>query len=105
MTKCPECGFPLKGVLVKVRGAKSRASSRQCPKCGYFEFEQASSLKVLEELRETPLKIEQKIVKLSGQRLGIYLNRHVVRSLNLRKGEYVSVSVPDRKHILIELEG
>ena|SRR3989338_8503777 len=103
--KCPQCGAGLKSVQVKVAGAKSKVSSSQCPKCGYFEFEPASSRKVLEELRESPLKIEQKIVKLSGQRLGIYLNRHVVKSLNLRKGEYVFVSVPDRKHILIELEG
>ncbi len=55
--KCPQCGAGLKSVQVKVAGAKSRASSLQCPKCGYFEFEQASSLKVLEELRETPLNL------------------------------------------------
>ena len=59
--------------------------------------------KIIEELRETPLKIKQKIVKLSGERLGIYLNSHIVRSLQLKKGEEILVSVPDKRHILLEL--
>ncbi len=102
--KCPQCGAGLKKVPVKVHGAESKALSHQCPECDYFEFEPLSSEKVIEELRESPLKIRQKIVKLSGKRLGIYLNQHVVRSLGLKKGEHVSVSVPDKKHIVIELE-
>jgi len=69
----------------------------------YFEFEPLSSQKVVQELRETPLKIKQKIVKLSQERLGIYFNSHVVRSLNLKKGEELYISVPDKKHILLEL--
>ncbi len=103
--KCPECGGKLNKVPVKVQGAKNKALSYQCQDCDYFKFESKSSGKVLTELRESPLKIRQKIVKLSGERLGIYLNQHVVRSLHLKKGEYVFVSVPDEKHILIELEG
>lgn len=44
------------------------------------------------------------MVKLSAERLGIYFNSHIIRSLGIKKGEDVYVSVPDKKHILIELE-
>lgn len=101
--KCPNCNATLKKVSVRVHGAKSKATSYQCSKCNYFEFDPLSSKKVVEELRESPLKIKQKIVKLSQDRLGIYFNNHVVRSLNLKKGEEISISVPDSKHILLEL--
>jgi hypothetical protein len=94
----------MKKVAVKVAGAKSRAVSHQCGSCDYFEFEQDSSQKVLEELRNTPLKIRQRIVKLSQDRLGMYFNRHVVESLGLEKGSEISVSVPDKRHIVIELD-
>ncbi len=100
---CPRCNSNLKKVEVKVHGATSKAVSYQCPTCDYFEFEPLSSQKVVQELRETPLKIKQKIVKLSQERLGIYFNSHVVRSLNLKKGEELYISVPDKKHILLEL--
>ena len=101
--KCKRCGSRLREVKVSVHGAKSKAVSYQCPDCDYFVFEPQSSRKVVEELRETPLKIKQKIVKLSSERLGIYLNSHVVRSLNIKKGEDIYVSVPDKKHIILEL--
>lgn len=86
-----------------MHGAENKAISYQCPNCDYFEFEPLSSTRVIEELRETPLKIKQKIVKLSQDRLGIYLNNHVVRSLSLKKGEDLYVSVPDKKHIVLEI--
>jgi|SRR3989339_462182 len=101
--KCPKCKANLRKVEVKVAGAKSKAVSYQCPDCDYFEFEPVSSKRVVEELRETPLKIKQKIVKLSQDRLGMYINRDVARSLNLKGGEEVLVSVPDKKHILVNL--
>ena len=101
--RCQNCNANLREVKVNVHGAKSKALSYQCTKCDYFEFEPMSSKKVVEELRETPLKIKQKIVKLSQDRLGIYLNSHVVRSLNLKKGEEVYVSVPGKKRIVVEL--
>ena len=69
--KCPKCNSVLRKVEVKVQGAKSKAISYQCPDCDYFEFEPKSSEKVVQELRETPLKIKQKIVKLSQDRLGM----------------------------------
>ena len=100
---CPKCNSALRKVKVMVHGAKSKAVSYQCPNCDYFEFEQDSSKKVLAELRESPLKIKQAIIKLSQDRLGIYFNSHIVRSLQLKKGESVYVSVPDEKHILLEL--
>ncbi|MBR9701297.1 zf-TFIIB domain-containing protein [Candidatus Pacearchaeota archaeon] len=101
--KCPKCESNLKKVEVGVYGAKQKAISYQCPKCDYFEFESKSSKKVVEELRETPLKIKQKIVKLSQDRLGMYFNNHIVRSLNLKKGENIYASVPDKNHIILEI--
>ena len=103
MKLCPNCKTKLKKILVKVAGAKTKAVSYQCSKCKYFEFEPESSKKVITELRETPLKIKQKIVKLSQDRLGIYFNNNVVRSLDLKKGEEIYLSVPDKKHIVIEV--
>lgn len=101
---CPKCGSELKEVEVSVHGASQKAISYQCPKCEYFEFEPVSSQKVLTELREGPLKIRQRIVKLSGDRLGIYFNNNVVDSLHLKKGEEIFLSVPDKKHIVLEVK-
>jgi len=101
--KCPKCSSELKKVEVKVHGARSKAISYQCPSCDYFEFEPVSSEKVVQELRETPLKIKQKIIKLSKDRLGMYINRDVARSLNLKGGEEVYVSMPDKKHLVINV--
>jgi len=102
--KCPECDSNLRKVDVKIWGAENKAISYQCPKCDYFEFEPISSQKVIEELRETPLKIKQKIIKISQDRLGVYFNNNLIRSLDLKKGEEVYVSVPDKKHIILELK-
>ena len=101
--KCPKCESNLKKVEVSVAGAKSKAVSYQCPDCDYFEFEPMSSKKVVQEIRDTPLKIKQKIVKLSQDRLGMYINRDVARSLNLKGGEEVYVSVPDKKHLVVNI--
>jgi len=101
--RCPKCNTTLRKTAVSVQGATNKAISYQCPKCDYFEFEPESSKKVVEELREAPLKIKQRIVKLSQDRLGMYFNNHIVRSLDLKKGEEVYVSVPDKKHIVLEL--
>lgn len=101
---CPKCYAELKEIEVKVYGAKNKALSYQCTACDYFEFDPKSSKQVVEELIQTPLKIKQKVVKLSGERLGIYFNNNVVRSLNIQKGCNIYVSVPDEKHIVLELE-
>ena len=93
--KCLECGKELKRIAVSVDGAKKKAISYQCQSCDYFTFDQKSAREVVDELRETPLKIKQKVVKLSKDRLGMYLNSNIVRSLNIKKGEEVYVSVPD----------
>ncbi|MBI2671942.1 zf-TFIIB domain-containing protein [Candidatus Woesearchaeota archaeon] len=101
--KCPKCGNQLKKVEIVVHGATQKVVSYQCANCDYFEFEPVSSKKVLDELRSGPLKIRQKIVKLSGERLGIYFNSNVVSSLDLKKGEEILLSVPDKKHIVLEI--
>ena len=102
--KCLKCNSDLRKVNVKVQGADNRAISYQCPKCDYFEFEPIYSQMVIEELRETPLKIKQKIVKISQDRLGIYFNNNIIRSLNLKKGKEGYVSIPDKNHIILELK-
>ena len=104
MKTCPNCKSKLKKVYVNVAGAKNKVLSYQCAKCDYFEFEQESSRKIVEELRDTTLKMRQKIVKLSQDRLGMYINKDVARSLNLKGGEEISISLPDKNHILIEIE-
>ncbi len=50
----------------------------------------------------SPLTIKHTIVKVSKDRLGMYFNANIVRSLGLKKGEVLYISVPDRKHIVIE---
>lgn len=102
--ECPNCKSKLREVKISIHGAESKAISYQCPKCDYFEVEQKSAIKLVDELRETHLKIKQKIVKLSQDRLGLYFNRDVIRSLSLKNGEDIYVSVPDKKHIVLELK-
>jgi len=101
--KCPKCDSKLKTINVKVAGAQNKVKSYQCSKCDYFEFEADSSKRIIEELNQVPLKIKQKIIKLSKDRLGIYFNKNIIRCLELKNGEDIYLSVPDRKHIILEL--
>src|SRR3989339_231410 len=101
--KCPKCNAQMKEVEVKIQDADSPVNSYQCGKCGYFDFEDKSITKAIDEIKakESTLKIKQKIIKLSHDRLGMYINRDVARSLNLKGGEEVYVSVPDKKHLVV----
>ena len=103
--RCPKCNSNVRKVEVSVEGAEHKAISYQCTKCDYFEFEEKSAAKVVKELkaRETPLRIKQKIIKLSQDRLGMYFNKNIVESLDLRAGEEVQVSVPDKDHIILKI--
>ncbi len=103
--RCPKCSSSLRKVEVGVEGAELKAISYQCTKCDYFEFEKKSAANVIKELKskETPLRIKQKIIKLSQGRLGLYLNKNVVESLELKSGEEVYVSVPDKDHIILKI--
>lgn len=102
--KCPKCNSNLRKVMVRIEGAKTRIGSNQCPKCEYFNFDKKNQDKILEELRQEHLKIKQKVIKLSSNRLGIYFNKHIINSLNIKAGEEISVTVPDKKHILLTLK-
>jgi len=103
--KCPKCDSKMKEVKVKIQDAKSPVTSYQCGKCNYFDFEEKSINRAIGEIKakEVPLKIKQKIIKLSHDRLGMYINRDVARSLNLKGGEEVYVSVPDKKHLVVDI--
>lgn len=105
-SKCPECNSQMKKISVGVDGARKKAISYQCKKCGYFEFEPESSAKVVKELKEkSPLRMKQKIIKLSKDRLGLYFSKDVVESLSLKSGETVYISVPDKNHVLLSIPG
>jgi len=95
----------MKEVEVKIQDADSPVNSYQCGKCGYFDFEDKSITKAIDEIKakESTLKIKQKIIKLSHDRLGMYINRDVARSLNLKGGEEVYVSVPDKNHLVVNV--
>lgn len=103
--RCPKCDSEFKKIKVKIEDADSPVTSYQCGKCGYFDFEDKSINKAINEIKakEAPLKIKQKIIKLSHDRLGMYINRDVARSLNLKGGEEVYVSVPDKKHLVVDI--
>ena len=103
--KCSKCDVKMREVKVKIQDANSPVISYQCGECGYFDFEEKSINKAINEIKakEATLKIKQKIIKLSHDRLGMYINRDVARSLNLKGGEEVYVSVPDKKHLVIDV--
>ena len=104
--KCPNCSSIMKEIKVKIQDADSLVNSYQCGKCGYFDFEDTSINKAINEikLKETTLKIKQKVIKLSKDRIGMYFNRDVARSVDLKAGKEIYVSVPDKKHIVLKLE-
>jgi len=103
--ECPKCNSKMKKVKVKIQDADSPVTSYQCAECGYFDFENKSINKAIDEIKakEAHLTIKQKVIKLSHDRLGLYFNRDIARSLNLRAGEDVYVSVPDKNHMLIKV--
>ncbi len=102
---CPKCNSTLKKVKVDIEDAKTKAISYQCPNCDYFTFDPHSAVDIVREIKEkeAPLKLKQKLIKLSKDRLGLYLNKDIIRSLNLKSGEEVLISVPDKKRIVIKL--
>ena len=104
-TNCPKCGNKMKKIPVRIEDANSPVVSYQCGKCGYFDFEKKSIKNAIAEIKtkETALTIKQKVIKLSQSRLGMYLNRDVARSLNLKGGEDIYISVPDKKHIVVNI--
>ena len=106
MKECPKCNHNMKSIKVEVEDAKNKVDSYQCPDCGYFEFEKDSSKKVVDELRkkESALNIKQKIIKLSKDRLGIYINSDIARCLDLKSGQEVYTSVPDKKTMVLTVK-
>jgi hypothetical protein len=103
--KCPKCNSELKKVEVEIEDAKTPVISYQCSKCDYYNFEPESTMKIINEIKEkeTPLKIKQKIIKLSQDRLGMYFSKDVIDCLNLKSGEDVLVSVPSDKRIVLDI--
>lgn len=102
---CPKCNSKLNKVEVDVEDAKTKAVSYQCTNCDYVTFEPKSAIEVIREIKEkeSPLKIKQKIIKLSKDRLGFYFNQDIIRSLNLKGGEEIYISIPDKKRIVLRI--
>ena len=105
LQNCPNCKSKLNKVQVEIEDAETKAISYQCPNCDFFTFEPETTLKIIKEIKakESPLKIKQKIIKLSKDRLGIYFNRDIIKSLNLKSGEEILVSVPNKKKVILEI--
>ena len=103
--KCPKCNSELKKVEVDIEDAKTPVVSYQCSKCDYYSFEPQSTMKIINELKEkeTPLKIKQRIIKLSQDRLGMYFSKDVIESLNLQSGKDGFVSVPNKNKIALDI--
>ena len=106
MKSCRECNHSMKKLKVKVEDAENQVDSYQCTNCNYFEFEKNSSKKIIKELREkeSVLKIKQNIIKLSKGRLGIYINSDIARCLDLKSGQEIYTSVPDKKTIILSIK-
>lgn len=102
---CPKCNSELKKALVDIEDATTSAITYQCKDCDYYSFEPESTMKIIDEIKqkESPLKIKQKIIKLSCDRLGMYFNKDVIDSLNLKSGEEVYVSVPNKNRIILDI--
>ena len=103
--KCPNCKSKLNKVQIEIEDAETKAISYQCPNCDFFTFEPETTLKIIKEIKakESPLKIKQKIIKLSKDRLGMYFNKDIIESLNLESGGEILVSVPDEKKMVLEI--
>ncbi len=103
--KCPICNSELRKVEVEIEDAKTPAISYQCKDCDYYSFEHESTMRIIEEIKqkEAPLKIKQKIIKLSQDRLGMYFNKDVIDCLDLKSGEDVLVSIPNKKRIVLDI--
>src|SRR3989344_7010580 len=102
---CPKCNHKLKKIKVNIEDANTKAISYQCSNCDYFTFEPKSAVQVVREIKEkeSPINIKQKLIKLSKDRLGVYLNKDIIRSLNLKSGNDVYISVPDKKRIVLKI--
>lgn len=103
--KCPNCDKELEKVEVQIEDAESPAISYQCSNCNYYSFEPESTMKVINEIKkkESPLKMRQKIIKLSKDRLGMYFNQDIIKSLNLKSGDEILISIPDKNKIVLEV--
>ena len=102
---CPNCNLELEKVEVDIEDAESPVISYQCSNCDYYSFEPETTMKVINEIKkkESPLKIRQKIIKLSKDRLGMYFNQDIIKSLGLKSGEEILVTVPDKNKIVLEI--
>ena len=84
MKTCNKCNGNLEKLEVHVEDTDKTTTGWKCKDCGEYYFDQAESKAIYEDLsqKETPaLNIKQKIVKLSKDRLGIYLNKDVIRCI------------------------
>ncbi|MFH1587395.1 MAG: hypothetical protein ABID38_06055 [Candidatus Diapherotrites archaeon] len=109
--KYEKCGGNLKKFKVDVEDSDLPSEGFECTKCGELFFDEEKSKKVVEDLKrkeilkELPaLSIKQKIVKLSKDRLGFYLNKDIARCTGLKAGEEIEVSLLDKKRILVKVE-
>ena len=96
---CPNCHTEAKAVERLIE----EAVRYQCGTCEYSKLEPVESRTATPPLMSSPLQLKQKITTLSQGRLGLYLNQDVVRSLGLKAGQEIHLSVPDEKTVVINI--
>ena len=96
---CPNCHTEAKAAERIIE----EAVRYQCGTCEYSKLEPVESRTATPPILSSPLQLKQKITTLAQGRLGLYLSQDVVRSLGLKAGQEVFLSVPDGKKIMIEL--
>ena len=96
---CPNCHVEAKAAELLIE----EAVRYRCGTCEYSKLEPVAS-RTATPPSTSPLQLKQKITTISQGRLGLYLNQDLVRSLGLKAGQEVFVSVPDGQHILVRLD-
>ncbi len=113
---CPNCHVEVKPTERIIE----EAVRYQCGSCEYSKLEpvlpqeakllgpqepsgSCGSRTATPPILSSPLQLKQKITTLAQGRLGLYLSQDVVRSLGLKAGQEVFMSIPDEKKILINI--
>ncbi len=111
MNKCRVCGGELKELEVRVEGSDITSKGWKCKICGHYVFDEEGGRTIVDDLETSEaieklpaLNIEQRIIKLSKDRLGMYLPKDVVRCTGIEKGKRVYISVLDKKKLLLTVD-
>ena len=99
--KCVKCKGKLNAFKVEVEDADLPTMGYECAKCGELFFNGEKSRLLVENLKkkEAALKnppefgLQRKIIKLSKDRLGIYLSKDLTRSTAFKAGQEIELKI------------